>query len=244
LFVGVLFSSALLAASMTRADDDLQGRLLQRSDGAQFIYKDGFKYAIQSVGLSDDLINAIPDGSPASLDQLFAAAPTAPAQAPSGTAPPPPAPAAAPPASAPPPSGLVPVGSGISVSVPAGYSVASATSGQVDLDKNNVTDIRIRVTPPQPSTGPILSSVQSEIAGSGAVFVWKDVVDLPPAGKATQVSAAPFVTSRLQGNSIQNFHGTLLAIARPDVAVTLFFITRSTSDENAAVEAMLASLEQ
>jgi hypothetical protein len=107
-----------------------------------------------------------------------------------------------------------------------------------------VTDIRIRVAPPQPSTGPILSSVQSELAGSGSAFVWKDVTDLPPAGKATQVSAAPFVTSRLQGNSIQNFHGTLLAIARPDVSISLFFISRSSTDENPAVEAMLASLEQ
>jgi hypothetical protein len=58
------------------------------------------------------------------------------------------------------------------------------------------------------------------------------------------IAAAPFVTSRLQGNAIQDFHGTLLAIARPDVGITLFFISRSSSDENAAVEAMLASLEQ
>jgi hypothetical protein len=158
LFAAALSLSVLLGAGITSADDELQGRLLQRSDGARFIYKDGFKYAIQSVALSDDLINAIPDG-----DQLFAQAP-----------PPPP-----------PQSGLVPVGSGISVVVPQGYTVADASSGQVDLDKNNVTDIRIRVTPPQPSTGPILSAVQSELAGSGSVFVWKDVTDLPSAVEAT-----------------------------------------------------------
>jgi hypothetical protein len=110
LFVAVLFGSALLAGSITRADDALQGRLLQRSDGAQFIYKDGFKYAIQSVALSDDLINAIPDGAPGSLDQLFAQVP-------------------------PPQTGLVPVGSGVSVAVPQGYTVASSASGELTLDK-------------------------------------------------------------------------------------------------------------
>jgi hypothetical protein len=183
LFAAVLFGSGLFTAGMSRAQDDLQGRLLHRGDGALFIYKDGFKYAIQSVQLSDDLINAIPDGTPGSLDQLFAQ-PQAPASPAVQTQPPPS------------PSGLVPVGSGISVVVPQGYTVASTSTGQVDLDK------------------------------------------------ATQVTAAPFVTSRLQGNSIQNFHGALIAVARPDVAVSLFFISRSSSDENAAVESMLASLEQ
>jgi hypothetical protein len=58
------------------------------------------------------------------------------------------------------------------------------------------------------------------------------------------VTDAPFVTSGHVGGSLQNFHGTLLAIVRPDASVSLFFITRSSSDETVAVEAMLASLEQ
>jgi hypothetical protein len=77
------------------ADPTLQGRVFQSSDGALWVYKDGVKYPVIGVDLSDEAIDAIPavvDQPIERLDQLFApqAATSAPAAAPS--APPPPAP--------------------------------------------------------------------------------------------------------------------------------------------------------
>jgi hypothetical protein len=42
-------------------NDSLQGKLLQRSDGALFIYKDGLKYPVVIADIGDDAINAVPD---------------------------------------------------------------------------------------------------------------------------------------------------------------------------------------
>jgi hypothetical protein len=41
-------------------DTALQGRLLERSDGVTFVYKDGFKYAVQSADLSATQVRAVP----------------------------------------------------------------------------------------------------------------------------------------------------------------------------------------
>src|SRR5215831_6228668 len=56
-----------------QVDQDLQGRLMQRSDGALFIYKDGLKYPVQLADVDDDVINSIPEADPpiVHLDQLF-----------------------------------------------------------------------------------------------------------------------------------------------------------------------------
>jgi hypothetical protein len=68
----------LLAASPTQAqsiDPSLQGRVFQSSDGALWVYKDGNKYPLLGVDLSDQQIDAIPamvDQPVAHLDQLFA----------------------------------------------------------------------------------------------------------------------------------------------------------------------------
>ena len=77
---GWLFGGALLAILVAQVgaaapDPALQGRLLERSDGALFVYKDGAKYSVQPADLGDDAINAIPDGSPAQLDRLFGPVP-------------------------------------------------------------------------------------------------------------------------------------------------------------------------
>jgi hypothetical protein len=214
----VLLVGTLVSGVRAGAQSDLQGRLLRRSDGATFIYKDGFKYAVQQVDLSDELIDAIPDGVPDSLDQLFAST-----QPPAGAQP------LASPSAAP-------------VAAPSGQ-VTSSSEGQVQLDKDGVTTVVIKVSPPQPSTGPILSVDQADLA-SGGVYTWKEVSELPAAGKATQITDAPFITNRHVGTSLLNFHGILVAMTRPDASVSLFFLTRSTPDETPAVEAMLASLEQ
>jgi hypothetical protein len=52
----------------------LQGRLLVRSDGTLYVYRDGLKYAVQPADVGDDVIDAIPtaDAPVAQLDQLFA----------------------------------------------------------------------------------------------------------------------------------------------------------------------------
>src|SRR5689334_17563959 len=43
-------------------DNGLQGRILERSDGALYIYKDGYKYPVVVADIGDDAINAVPDG--------------------------------------------------------------------------------------------------------------------------------------------------------------------------------------
>lgn len=55
-------------------DPTLQGRILIRSDGSMYVYKDGLKYPIEPADVGDDVIDAIPmaDSSVAQLDQLFA----------------------------------------------------------------------------------------------------------------------------------------------------------------------------
>ena len=55
-------------------DSALQGRILLRSDGALYVYKDGLKYPIVPADVDDDTIDAIPmaDNSVSQLDQLFA----------------------------------------------------------------------------------------------------------------------------------------------------------------------------
>lgn len=57
-------------------DFTLQGRVLIRSDGSLYVYKDGWKYPIEPADVSDDVIDAIPvaDVSVAQLDELFAPA--------------------------------------------------------------------------------------------------------------------------------------------------------------------------
>ena len=70
-------------------DPALQGRILVRSDGALYVYKDGVKYPIEPAGVGDDVIDAIPlpDNLVAHLDQFFAPAVQA-----ATTLPPPPPP--------------------------------------------------------------------------------------------------------------------------------------------------------
>lgn len=67
----VVLSTASVRAQV--ADDDLQGRILERSDGALYIYKDGHKYPVAVADIGDDAINALPDGDIAvvGVAQLF-----------------------------------------------------------------------------------------------------------------------------------------------------------------------------
>lgn len=76
----VLLSSTPVVAQDT-GESSLQGKLLQRSDGALFIYKDGIKYPVVVADIGDDAINALPDAdSPITeVGSLFAtSAPDAP----------------------------------------------------------------------------------------------------------------------------------------------------------------------
>jgi hypothetical protein len=54
-------------------DPTLQGRVLIRSDGTLYVYKDGLKYAVVPADVGDDTIDALPqaDAPVAQLDQLF-----------------------------------------------------------------------------------------------------------------------------------------------------------------------------
>ncbi len=54
-------------------DPGLHGRLLQRSDGTLYVYKDGWKYRVEVAEADDELIDSVPEMevSVAQLDQLF-----------------------------------------------------------------------------------------------------------------------------------------------------------------------------
>jgi hypothetical protein len=56
----VLLGSTPVTAQGT-GHDGLQGRLLERSDGALFIYKDGIKYPVVTADIGDDALNALPE---------------------------------------------------------------------------------------------------------------------------------------------------------------------------------------
>ena len=70
---------ALIVAGTTMArgqevDWTLQGRVLVRSDGTVYVYKDGLKYAVQPADVGDDVIDSIPtaDAPVAQIDQPLA----------------------------------------------------------------------------------------------------------------------------------------------------------------------------
>jgi hypothetical protein len=117
--VALTMSGSSLAHAQT-VDPQLQGRLLQGSDGTLFVYKDGLKYPVQVLEVDDDVINSIPDADTpiAQLDQLFVVLQQA--------APPQPPP---PPAAAEAPAPVV-LGPPAPLSVPGPYiAVANPTPG-------------------------------------------------------------------------------------------------------------------
>lgn len=73
--IGCLVVASLLiwmGSDLVRADQSdptLQGRILQRSDGVLYLYKDGVRYLVRPANLTDAQINAIPESSPA-VDRL------------------------------------------------------------------------------------------------------------------------------------------------------------------------------
>ena len=78
-WIGPAISIALILAATQvvwgrQADSILQGRILLRSDGSLYVYKDGLKYPIEPADADDDTIDAIPmaDNSVSQLDLLFA----------------------------------------------------------------------------------------------------------------------------------------------------------------------------
>jgi hypothetical protein len=77
--VAVLTLSTSAPGHAQSTDPTLQGRAFQSSDGVLWVYKDGVKYPVIGVDLSDDAIDAIPAvvNQPVErLDQLFAPAAT------------------------------------------------------------------------------------------------------------------------------------------------------------------------
>lgn len=70
--VALALVSSTLGAAQVTVDQSLQGRIIFRNDGAVFVYKDGYRYGVSAVRLSDDAITALPDGGVVErLDQLF-----------------------------------------------------------------------------------------------------------------------------------------------------------------------------
>jgi hypothetical protein len=74
--VVVLVTLGMAAPGQAQSvDPSLQGRVFQSDDGGLWIYKDGVKYPLIGVDLSQDAIDAIPaavDQPVESVDQLFA----------------------------------------------------------------------------------------------------------------------------------------------------------------------------
>jgi hypothetical protein len=84
-FVVVLtIANSSSARAQPITDPDLQGRIVQRSDGALFLYKDGFKFPIQLADVDDDFINSLPDGDApiGQLDPVLPLGPPPPADVP------------------------------------------------------------------------------------------------------------------------------------------------------------------
>jgi len=87
----VLACRQSLPVAAQQADPALQGRVFQGDDGVLWLYKDGVKYAIQGLDLSQEQIDAIPlagSGPIARVDTLFGSSPPS---APAPGAPQPPA---------------------------------------------------------------------------------------------------------------------------------------------------------
>src|SRR5215210_2639416 len=83
----VLAFTAGGSARALEGDPSLQGRILQRSDGFLYVYKDGARYWVHPAPLNDDQINAIPEAGPAvdRVDQLYAPPPPPPPETPDGS---------------------------------------------------------------------------------------------------------------------------------------------------------------
>jgi hypothetical protein len=79
--VAIACSGAVVVAQQIEVD--LQGRVIQRSDGTLYVVKDGIKYRIQLTQVDDDVIDLLPeaDFTLERLDQLFGQ-PAAPEAAP------------------------------------------------------------------------------------------------------------------------------------------------------------------
>jgi hypothetical protein len=84
-------SGLTLAAAQPATDPALQARILQRSDGSLYVYRDGYRYWLQAAPLNDDEIDAILEADTGAaverLDEFFfppppLRAPTAPSALP------------------------------------------------------------------------------------------------------------------------------------------------------------------
>ncbi len=195
--VGMLVLLSTASARAQEADDGLQGRLLQRSDGALFIYKDGFKYPVAVADIGDDAINALPDGDAqvAGLPDLF---PTPPPAAPvivvSATAMPPvPGPYVA--VSNPTPGDNVSVG-GLNMQGKAFDPMATTDQGsgidrvQIFLEDRGRGGLHLAEAP---------LGVANSAAAPGSQFAfagWEAIVNLPGGAHTLFVYARSWVTTR------------------------------------------------
>jgi hypothetical protein len=163
-------------------DTALQGRLLARSDGASFVYRDGFKYAVQSADLSDDEIAAIPDGTPPTLDALFAASPTR-------TSPPPSQPAPQLPAGI----NLVNLTGSLKVAVPSPMSVTTQQDGRVYMANSlSGQEVDVFVVGGANTADAVLQSARGQYeAATHLAPSYASPTDIQPAGRATQGSDSP-----------------------------------------------------
>ena len=170
-----------LAPVHADGDPALRGRVFQSSDGALWVYKDGVKYPLLGLDLSDEQIDAIPMASPAieDLDALFVG------PAPPAPAPPPPPPPPAPPilrVANPQPSDTIPT-----VLDMQGTAVDPLAAGGSGVDRVQVS-LEDRDQGGQPLGDATL--------GRTVVNGWEVVVNLPAGAHTLFVYARSAVTGR------------------------------------------------
>jgi hypothetical protein len=236
-------------------DTALQGRLLQRSDGVAFVYKDGAKYAVQSADLSDDEIDAIPNGSPPTLDALFAAT-TPRANAPPSTPPQtsaPPAPVAS--TGAPLPAPQLPAGinlvnltGSLKVAIPSPLSVTTQQDGRVYMANNlSGQEIDVFVVGGANTADAVLQSARGQYeAATHLAPSYDSPTDIQPAGRVTQVRAVPFKVQFTNSLGLQFASGSMLAVMRPDVSIAIAYtqLDIGSQGNGSPLDLVLASLEQ
>lgn len=187
--------------SYGQTDPGLQGRLLQRSDGTLYVYKEGWKYRVELAEADDTVIDSIPEAETAvaQLDQLFVVLPP--------PLPPPPEPPPAPP----PPPAIVP-GPYVAVAnpVPGDRLVAGGLNMQgkafdpiAGVDQGAGVD-RVQVfLEDRDGGGLYLGEARlgrpNQAAESGTQFAlagWDIVVSLPPGAHVLHVYARSSVTGK------------------------------------------------
>jgi hypothetical protein len=71
----LLLQNAATGLAAAGGDNPLQGRLLRHSTGTLYLYHSGHKFAVQMADVGDQVIEAIPSGSPSQFETMFGDSP-------------------------------------------------------------------------------------------------------------------------------------------------------------------------